>query len=133
MVTATPDSTASRCLRHEGVRHYEIVHTDDGHYGRVIADHWERGEPFIVVEHDICPWPGAIGALIDCSHSWCGFPTVRWETPAVGMACVKITPEGEPPQPSDWQQVDGHTIARLSELYAEQHMHSPPVAHARVW
>lgn len=133
VVTASPDSIAHRCLSHEGVPHTEVVHTDDEHYGRLIAERWEGGEPFVIVEHDLCPWIGAIAELLDCSEPWCGFDTVRWGSPARGLACCKITPQGPAPAVAAWQHVDGMVLDALNNVYGTQHIHSPPIAHAREW
>lgn len=32
---------------------------------------WDKGEPFINIEHDIIPWPGALQHIAQCSQPWC--------------------------------------------------------------
>lgn len=112
-----------------------IVHSDDYHYGRFLARRWEIGEPFILIEHDICPWVGAIRELENCERDFCGFATRRHATVALGLGLVKITPSGPVPEGlngASWQRVEGPTLITLSARHGPQHLHSPPVAHARL-
>lgn len=136
VATTKADCVAHRCLHHEGIKHEIELHGDDTSYSSLIVHKWMQGKPFIIIEHDLCPWIGAIHELINCTKPFCGFPTVRWGSRAIGMACVKITPEGDIPENlcgASWQYVDGIVIPALKNLYGPQHLHSPGIAHAREW
>lgn len=42
-------------------------------YWHLLCEMWEAGDPFIIVEQDIAPWPGAVAELWGCG-SWCAMP-----------------------------------------------------------
>lgn len=42
-------------------------------YDRLIRRLWSEGQPFVLVEHDILPWPGAVQQLWECDRPWCAF------------------------------------------------------------
>lgn len=50
---------------------YKDVSSDHWAYTRVLEELWEQGESFVLMEHDIVPWPGAMSAIAKCHFPWC--------------------------------------------------------------
>ena len=73
--------------------------------------------PFIIVEHDCIPWPGAIQQILGCPEPNCSYGGT--------LQCAKITPTGHNlvPEKTIW----GHCDARLWEGITA-HMHLPEVS-----
>jgi hypothetical protein len=65
---------------------------DDG-YWRALRALWGEGEGFIVVEHDIVVWPGAMAELVACPRDWCQCPYSygRAGGTIVGLGCTKFS------------------------------------------
>lgn len=114
------------------------VHTP-GHYryAEQIREWWNEREPFIVVEHDIVPWPGAVESLADCSEPWCAFSYgpheafIRYGSVPMGM--FKVVPKelGTPPlsdDPVHWSAIDSVVAQKLFERGHMVHQHWPAVA-----
>jgi len=103
-------------------------------YDRLIRNLWRQGDPFVLVEHDILPWPGAILQLWECEHPWCGFEyMVKGELRSY-LGCVKFDPSrlGPCPLPTEplvWTSLDLEIIRTLSERGHPGHLHRPAVAH----
>lgn len=97
--------------------------TTETSYAELFIELWARQVPFILVEHDVLPWPGAIEQLANCSLGWCGFNT--------SLQCTKFVPFmlGECPVTPDthWQQVD-KVFWTLEDRF-KFHEHSPQVVH----
>src|SRR6188472_504992 len=66
------DNVATRCLQAERIPHEVRVLRCNEAYALLVAELWQDGETFAIVEDDIAPFPGAIKALEVCPHSWCG-------------------------------------------------------------
>lgn len=143
-MTTDPECPAHWALAQERVEHRILDNSDTGYrYGRNFAALWNKGEPFIHVEHDIVPWPGAIKELIECPEPWCTFESV--DVGGVihlgfGIGKYRPTDERAPKKWSetDWRCLDGQVISELRRMYAGETedaaqicFHSPPVAHAR--
>src|SRR5437773_683378 len=65
---------------------------NDGYY-LLMKELWEAKEPFIINEHDVIAWPGAIGQLVMCSNPWCTFPyRARAGWLSNGLGLVKFDP-----------------------------------------
>lgn len=149
--------TASLALKMEGVKHQVGICDGDFGYGELLASIWSLGEGFILIEHDIVPWPGALQAMWDCKSEWCGYPYPYYTRNRVGSrerlirshscGCVKFSDalvRGWPDLPTErewakcrWSKLDGLigrsiVSALKSSLIFEWHEHSPPVAHARI-
>lgn len=61
-------------LRMEGYEPvYEYVGDSPYRYFEIFRDYWRRGEDFILLEHDIIPWPGALATFESCPDIWCAF------------------------------------------------------------
>lgn len=52
---------------------YEVVDVSSDHwaYTRVLEKRWSEGESFVLLEHDVVPWPGAITSVWNCPYPWC--------------------------------------------------------------
>lgn len=104
-------------------------------YDNLIRRLWEEGEPFILVEHDILPWPGAVQQLWTCERPWCGFEYFIFGEMRVQLGCVKFEPArlGPVPLPDDevmaWPGMDWAIIAALARRGESGHLHTPPVTH----
>jgi hypothetical protein len=48
------------------------VSGDDQAYWRLIAERWEAGQDWCLVEHDIVVKPGQIEGMLACREGWCG-------------------------------------------------------------
>ena len=81
-------------LQQDGIdARFEFMAGDDSYYG-LMADLWARRETFVIVEHDIVVWPGAIQALENCPEPWCTYPyysSVGWILD--GLGCTKFGAE----------------------------------------
>jgi hypothetical protein len=88
---------------------------------------WDEGEPFIVIEHDVIAWPGAIEHVWTCERPFCGFEG--------NLQCVKLMPstrEWPIPDWVPWYKFDGQLLPAMAELGIEYHDHCsafslPPV------
>lgn len=137
IVIPTPEHNceAYRALRIEGLDPVELKLVTDFGYGNLFAGLWDQGEPFVIVEYDIVPWPGAVQALIDCPEPWCTnrYPLHRGNV-ALSFGIGKYVPTGE--APAEWSRVpwhllDGSVIPFLNKLFGHSHVHEPPCAHCR--
>lgn len=52
---------------------YEYVGDSPFAYFDILRDLWHKGEDFILIEHDIIPWPGALVTFDACEDMWCAF------------------------------------------------------------
>lgn len=134
-------SPASRALATEGVAHELRDVRDDDSYSLLLAELWRGGGDFIIVEHDVIPWPGAVAGLIDCPRPWCSHraPVVGGALALSTIAFGKFTTtvlDATPDLPerwgSDWRRLDSTIPGGIMEALGESpHEHDPPVAHAR--
>jgi hypothetical protein len=124
------DCPAARALLTEGVACEVAVMTDVADYPDAVRGVWGLGRGFVLVEHDVVPWPGATSQLVDCPERWCAF-----EYPLApgclshALGCVKVAAGTDPPSvwPSSWRELDACVYRHLGM----PHLHSPPVAHAK--
>ncbi len=112
---------------------YKLMSKDDDYY-LLVKDLWAKGEPFIICEHDIIPWPGAIREIEDCDHPWCTF---WYRSPAGwlrnGLGLVKFNPQQLPNifaeefAKKHWGGLDMQIANRLQAHGLEAHTHSPAI------
>ncbi len=112
---------------------YKHMSQDDDYY-ELIKSLWSKVEPFIINEHDIIPWPGAIREIEDCDHPWCTF---WYRSPAGwlrnGLGLVKFNPQQLPNifaekfEETHWGRLDMQIAKRLQAHGLEAHTHSPSV------
>src|SRR5678816_4496251 len=81
------------CLMHERCKpRYELMKGDNDYY-ELVKSLWAEGKPFIINEHDVIAWPGAIAQLQECPEPWCTFAYragCGWVNNALGL--VKFDP-----------------------------------------
>jgi len=129
----------------EGLEVTEVVMNDRLHYGRMFTERWQTGSGFILVEHDVVPWPGTLRQLVACIEEFCAFeypaggpiveePRSGW---CVSLGCTKFSSDLVERIPYDiawqnraWDELDGAVFATLQNE-ADLHIHYPPVAHAK--
>lgn len=115
----------------------DVAHAPDA-YGRMIADLWREGEGFILFEHDIVPWAGAVMQLAACPEAWCthAYPGTQALFMSIGVTKISSGAIAAHPQlyaaweGQFWGAVDAHMIPALHSCYA-LHGHWPPFRHTR--
>jgi len=129
-------------LQHEN-RHPDCVYLDgDKAYHNLIRTLWHNNKPFILNEHDIIPWPGAISKLEECENPWCTF-LYRCEAGWLkrGLGLVKFDPSrlpnifDEPFGDTHWRCLDTQIAQRLERAGYEVCNHKPAVTNLNpfVW
>jgi hypothetical protein len=138
VVTPEPDCPAHRALAQEGVEHLELLCEGDYDYGNYLTDLWNNEKTgFVLIEHDIIPWPGAIQAMKDCQAPGCTHrvPIQPGNVGLCGLTAMKIMPIGRAPSEwrrTHWQYLDGMVIPYIHQMKRQfAHVHEPPFAHAR--
>lgn len=117
---------------------YIDVSGDNWNYWRLLSRLWSEGEQFMILEHDMLPWPGAIHLAWQCEEPWCVYPYLiggRYST--VGHGCVKYGVEileGAPNAVKNvgrkhWSTLDSHTIHAVRKAGFKPHVHQPPIIH----
>jgi len=112
-------------------------------YHDLIRNLWHRAEtPFIINEHDVIAWPGAIPQLEACEHPWCTFlyrAPCGWLRNGLGL--VKFDPKRLPNifaqlfSKRHWAGLDMQIARRLEALGFNAHVHMPAVTNLNslVW
>lgn len=125
----------ARNLEAQGVD-YELadVSGSDEAYPDLLGSLWRHGEPFVVVEHDILPWPGAVHELIDCPEPLCGFPYVLGNRIGAYLGCTRISARviaaTQYPWPHrSWAGLDLAIFAMVRSAGFGFHVHHPAVVH----
>jgi hypothetical protein len=70
---------------------------------------WDEGRPFVNMEHDIVPWPGAISEMWECDGQWCFYGYLP-EVDCVKNGCapfglVKFTDKFISATPDVWREM----------------------------
>jgi len=133
--TPESESPAFRALQMEGEDAQEVLCSGSFDYGREFSRLWNLGQPFVICEWDVIPWPGAVAALLDCPESWCNhrYPLHRGKL-ANSFGIGKYRPSGsalEEWAETPWHLLDGFVVPELLTRIGRPHVHEPPVAHAR--
>ncbi len=129
---------------------FEDVSGSDIAYGELIAKLWQRGESFLLCEHDVLPTRPQLEDIIRCPEPWCAgfawrysgavmpgetrpFKPIRERETA--LFCNKFTADLLRRTPHiiervkvRWTQVD---LALLGGLDAQLHLHEPALTHLR--
>ncbi len=129
---------AHRALEQEGVEHSERVCRGDHGYGRLVAELWADGEGFVLVEHDVVPWVGAISQMEDCPGDWCGFRYAKCRSTVRALGLVKFSDDlvGAYPELSrgwarePWQTLES-AVLRAVHSVVEVCKHGPPAGHVK--
>lgn len=124
--------------------------SDDGAYPNLVARLWGRGEPFLLVEHDMVPDSWGLVEMAGCGEPWCTAPyetRSRDElTDGLGVAGFGRQLLDEAPdllarvfrrwkmtqrQPT-WQHLDLTMVNLLRRSGWAPHVHRFPVEHLRI-
>ena len=126
-------------LYHLHVDYKYMEHVDS--YWGLMRGLWEEGETFIVIEHDVLPWPGAIQELQNCSEDWCSFTYEMKNGYGIyhAFGCTKFGKGLIEALPDAWMQIEDHNWNRLDSQFCKlalmaglvPHPHRPPVIHFR--
>jgi hypothetical protein len=114
----------------------------DEAYHDLVKELWNDAKPFIINEHDIISWPGAIRQLEKCEHPWCTFlyrAPCGWLRNGLGL--VKFDPRRLPNIFAElfttrhWRELDMQIARRLEGLGITAHVHMPAVTNLNpiVW
>jgi hypothetical protein len=139
-------NVAELVLHAEGVEYQTFPADSDLGYSLLMTEVWKRGEGFVIVEHDVAPWFGAVAQLEACPRDWCLFHYPDGGALSRGLGCTKfsdrlVRDHSDLPdawEGTEWPMIDGAVgsafAAVLRQETPEQHpvcYHGPPVAHAR--
>lgn len=83
-------------------------------YALLVNRLWDEGAPFVIVEHDVIPWRGAVEELWECEHPNCTYDGT--------LQTAKITPDG--PCPVDPRSVWFHVDVQMWG-WRRPHEHCP--------
>lgn len=121
---------------------YDVMYVpmnDDEDYSRLLRNLWQAREPFVLVEHDIAPWPGCVDELYACPADWCA-NSYTWKG-GIGLShmfgCAKFSTAlmGALPDvwntPCHWSECDQRLFFAAREKQIEPHLHRPPVLHLK--
>ena len=125
-------------LATQGLKPRLVKMERDFSYDQLIRSLWKRNEPFILVEHDIVPFPGALRTLWQCKEPWCGYPYYVYGELRSYLGCTKFDPSrlGECPLPADlthWQLIDKLIEKELMKRGFNGCIHSPAVTHLNLF
>jgi hypothetical protein len=121
------------------------VQGDCDDYFRLLTQLWAGGQGFVVVEHDIVPWPGSIRGLLECDQPLCLHRYQIAGGMGYGLGCSKFSAQltrdyWDLPQVLErerggswsgrWCHLDGEFVARLRDrMQVPLHFHEPAVTH----
>lgn len=89
-------------------------------YALHVRSLWAEGKPFVILEHDVFPWPGAVAEVSSCQRPLCGFDG--------GLQLAKITPDDGPcpVEPRTvWFHVDRELLDHFHRRGVVYHDHAP--------
>jgi len=121
-------------LFHERIKPECVLMREETDYYHLVKDLWAKGAPFIINEHDIVPWPGALAKIANCENPWCTFEyrsSAGWITDGLGL--VKFSPNKLPNifkedfEQRHWSNLDVQIARRLQANGVEQCVHKPAV------
>ena len=108
-------------------------------YYLFLAQLWEEGEGFLIVEEDIELHADVIPQLEACPEPWClfGFPGAGGALLRGSLGCTRFSTELLVAHPDlmaklpvrDWKRLDSEILPALTKLGYTQHIHEPPVPH----
>jgi hypothetical protein len=114
----------------------------DTDYWELLCRLWSDGRTFVVIEHDILPWPTAIEELASCEHQWCTFQYHIGEAyaPLYMLGCCKFGDVIMKALPNAWRDVSNRYWRGLDAQFCLEamlkgyipHLHQPPVIHLKV-
>lgn len=140
-----PETRAA--LEADGIEaEYVNVNGSQTAYHELLERTWREGRGFVIVEHDIVPWPGALRTLWDCSCDWGGYayPTsTAWNA---WLGCTKFSDALVVGVPALWDAIAnlrydgtnrkywGRLDTRMKQVLEDSqglrmHVHWPAVGH----
>lgn len=134
---------AARALHTEGVICTVVAMYDELDYARALAEIWEMGEEFCLLEHDVVPWAGAMANIKGCDQPWCVYD-YPFHPDRIGHAlgCLRVSEilvRGFPDLPkrwidTPWRDLESAVYRSLITVSGERkpHLHGPPLSHLRV-
>jgi hypothetical protein len=140
--TLTEDCIAAIAIRNERLKPQVVIMTDDLSYSRLLTQLWNQGQSFILVEHDIIVWPGALAALSECSKLYCGYQYQISHRLGGTLGCTRFSKDlilNNSDFPKFWADIPWHHLdgkvaeAMLSIGIEDYHIHYPPVTHLHVY
>lgn len=135
----------------------EYVRTDGGPYvfSEFLRYMWKQAEPFVLIEHDVLPYPGAIQEIWDCPEEFCGKPYRIATFEAACFGCTYFGSELMTQYPDAMEEAARRDPVwscldhRLADVLAESgrkgdqnpgdgswgwpHQHGPSVQHLRLY
>ena len=118
----------------QGLRPRMVKMNDEFSYYFLLKELWEKGEPFIIVEHDIIPFPGAVQELWTNPEPWCGYPYYLSGELKSYLGCTKFDPKllGEfplPEEPIAWLYLDRKIESELIRRGYKNYVYPTGVSH----
>lgn len=111
-------------------------------YFNLMREAWLAQKTFILIEHDLVPWPGALTQIWQCEAPFCTYPAPHGIGPdrkyTYGLGILKFDemlmkwfPDHleDPSLTRKWYHLDGEVFTRLQEKNIKIHYHYPPVLH----
>lgn len=124
---------------------FEYVGDNDFSYWKLMRQLWSEHEDFVIVEHDVLPWPGAVEELLGCPYNWCslGYKINVTSTGRAGygayhtFGCTKFSTGLMDAMPKVWDSFESHHWKHLdAQFYTHAtaicqspHPHRPPAIH----
>ncbi len=110
-------------------------------YWNLLSQLWEEKESFVLNEHDVLPWPGAIQEIADCPADWCSY-TYRMKKgygihhafgcTKIGQGLIEAIPDAWINVDSThWHDLDGQLCIMARNSGITPHPHRPPVIHLK--
>lgn len=129
-----PGCTAHRALCAEGVPHDEHLCEGPLGYAGMVADAWRDG--FVLVEHDVVPWVGAVRQLWDCPGDWCAFRYAKGGSTIRSLGLVKFSARlvrsnlglADGWRGVEWRELETAVLGAVSKLVPVC-KHAPAVGH----
>lgn len=143
---AGAQDVAELVLSAEGVEYKTLRADGDLGYSLFMTEVWGRGEGFVIVEHDVAPWCGAIDELEACPGDWCLFHYPDGGALSRGLGCTRFSDRLVSQYPdlpdawegTGWPMIDGAVGSAVATVLRDESpdrhpvcYHTPPVAHAR--
>jgi hypothetical protein len=129
--------------KYNDVKGEYIKMVSDTDYPDWLNQMFQKGEPFIIVEHDVHPTPAQLKELTDCPEQWCayGYDTqdnFSHPTASVYFGCIKFGAELIAKTKNVWQTMENKTwdlvdvhFHPIARQFFTPHQHYPAVVHSK--
>lgn len=129
---------AALALKQEKIKYNIEIMKNDFSYGKFMKRLWQKNKGFILLEHDIVPWPEALTNLMYCNHPWCHY---KYGIDGSTLGCIKFSdyivqntqdlPLTEEWKNKHWSILVDYVVFPLREKYGLPHAHYPALAHVK--